>query len=88
MDALGVECERRLDVVVDDEGDFRLLAKSRDRTARFDDGERRDVFEPELNDGRTPLGRNPSGLDVLHDAVELHALSILPRSSSIPGSRW
>ena len=69
MDAVGAERDRRLDVVVDDEGRAEL---AKGLPGRDDLGRR--VLQPQLDDGRAALDRRARGLEVLDERVQPHAI--------------
>ena len=79
MDAVGAELERRVDVVVDDEG---RPEPAEAPPARDDLGGRR--LHAQLDDGGAGLDRPPRRLDVLDDRVHPHVTRAL--ASSVAGS--
>ena len=84
VDAVGVERERRLDVVVHDERDVGCAAQLGDRPARLDDGERRRVLQPQLDDGRATVDGRRGGVGVVDDGSGASRVS---RSSHVRPAR-
>ena len=79
VDAVGLEPDRRLDVVVDDEHRVELAQRSPD----LDELPRRRVLDAQLDHGRAAFDGRASGLEVLDERVQPHA--ILARASSDSG---
>ncbi len=78
VDAVGAELERRLDVVVDDEGRVELPERPPD----LDQLRRRRALEAQLDDGRARGDGGLRGREVLDDRVHSHRM----RASSVSGS--
>ena len=85
MHSVGLERERGLDVVVDDEWNADLAAGGENGAAPLDHFERRAILESKLDHRRAAFRSDARRLGVLHDRVELHASSRFARASSRSG---
>src|SRR6266545_3919944 len=85
MDALGAEHQRRLDIVIHDEGHAVPGTEAPRGTPALDDVDSRDVLQAPLHDRRSAFRSEAGRFEVSNDRMELH--SILTRESSVSGSR-
>jgi hypothetical protein len=87
MDAVRVELQRRVDVVVDDERDAALPAELAKGSARLHELGRGSSAEPKLHDRRPALDGYARGVQLGNEGVELHASVIRARSPSAAAPR-
>ena len=76
--------ERCFDVVIHDERDAVTCTQASRRASPLDHVHAWHVLQTPLHDGRAALDRNPRGLQLVNECVELH--EILARASSVSGS--
>ena len=77
MDAVGRERDRRLYVVVDDQGRRQL----EEGATALDQLARRHAFEPQLHDRGSACDGHPRGLEIVDDRVQLHRTRLKTKHS-------
>src|SRR5262249_57226403 len=74
VDAGRTEHDRSVDVIVDDEGDTGAGTEVAKRLPLLDPLDGRDVLEPQLDECRSALDRDPRDADVVNEGVQDHVV--------------